>query len=310
MKQELIKELNKRIIVDFEQAVKELNTRIETFKETCNNGSLDGETLADLEEVIAKMEDAKKKLEYRINYFKKQDNKGISAFYSSDGRHRTVSEDTNYADKFNAANSKYEKSNKDIERLNANIGIINGLNSKSKLINIIKKSLENRVKALEKKNGTIKNRQSKIVDKATKDKLSRYLEEIKKSDRIAGIVANNNNRINELDEKKGNLMTDKQQLNQMKSNLLASKNLLEKGVGVMTIFDEKLTDVKIKGLQAKQGIVKFANKQVVKQGVKPSVIAKMKDKVKIFNATVKSGVEAFKNSYQSNIPTIVPSPTR
>lgn len=294
MEQELIRELNKRIIGDFEQAVKDLDTRIITFEETRDKGNLDGEILIALKEIIVKMKEIKDKLNSQIKQMREEDEKGISLFQLKG---------TKYEEKFNVTSDKLEEIDKDIVGAKERV-------AKADELPLIKKMLERRVRSLEKKKGIIKNRQSKIVDKATKDKLSKYLEEIKKSDKVAGIVAVNNKNINKSTEKMGSLTGKKEQLSELRKELLSSKNLIEKGIGVNVMFNEKLTDARIKRLQAKQGVVKFANKQVVKRGVMPSIITKMKDKVKSFRMAVKSGVEAFKNSYQSSMPTATSTPTR
>ena len=84
-----------------------------------------------------------------------------------------------------------------------------------------------------------------------------------------------------------------------------------KGIGASVMFHEKLTEARIKGLQSKNCVLGFTNKQLVKAGVGSSIIQKMKDKVQKFakalGESFKAGVETFKGYY--NTP-LEPTPAR
>lgn len=298
MEQELIKDLNKQIIVQFVNERDALNTKIASLEKTYKSGNLDEETLTNLKEIIEKMKDVRNKLTGQIERMHEKDNKGISLFQMKSKRYSTVLKGTKFEGKFANVSDKSEIISKNISNLNETIDNLKG---DSRVVSSIKKSLEKRIEALKKKQGKIQNRQRKIVDKATKDKLSKYLKEVKKGNNMAKVVVKNNARLNKQEKRINQLLAKKNELTEVKEQLLSNKNLLVKGLGLKAMFTEKFTASRIKGLQAKNGVVNFANKQVVKRGVNPSIIQRMKEKAMTFSKAIgdsfKKGVDTFKSYY-------------
>ena len=157
----------------------------------------------------------------------------------------------------------------------------------------------------------IQNRQSKIVDKAISSKLKSYVSKVKEKGIVFDAVEKNNQNAEKNNQKIEELTTRKEQLDNVKEALNQDGSLFMKGIGASVMFHEKLTEARIKGLQSKNCVLGFTNKQLVKAGVGSSIIQKMKDKVQKFakalGESFKAGVETFKGYY--NTP-LEPTPAR
>ena len=246
----------------------------------------------------------------RIENLKKKDSLGKSLFYDPENKSRTIIKNTSYEDRFVSSLEKNSNVEEKINKLNETISNVSKLGD-SKFVSRIKGTLEKRVEALKKKQGRIQNRQSKIVDKAISSKLKSYVSKVKEKGIVFDAVEKNNQNAEKNNQKIEKLTTRKEQLDNIKEALNQDGSLVMKGIGASVMFHEKLTEARIKGLQSKNCVLGFTNKQLVKAGVGSSIIQKMKDKVQKFakalGESFKAGVETFKGYY--NTP-LEPTPAR
>ena len=169
--------------------------------------------------------------------------------------------------------------------------------SGGKILKSVNKSLENRIKKLNTKQGNIAMEQRRIVNNMTQLKINEYLSRID----VKNIIMQNESeeKIYKKNKEIDALKSERQTLSEIKNNLLGEKNLLSKSLGVKMAFQEKLTQAKINKLKVKKGILIFKNKQKFKSNVDKNIISKMKDKIKALNASIKNGIDIFKATYES-----------
>lgn len=310
MNEELIKELNKRVIEQYTGVLNDINNKINDLEGIFNAEGLDTEEKNNLEGIITDLKSTRDKLMLRIENLKKKDSLGKSLFYDPENKSRTIIKNTSYEDRFVSSLEKNSNVEQKINKLNETISNVSKLGN-SKFVSRIKGALEKRVEALKKKQGRIQNRQSKIVDKAISSKLKSYVSKIKEKGMLFDAVEKNNQNAEKNNQKIEELTTRKEQLDNVKEALNQDGSLFMKGIGASVMFHEKLTEARIKGLQSKNCVLGFTNKQLVKVGVGSSIIQKMKDKVQKFakalGESFKTGVETFKGYY--NTP-LEPTPAR
>lgn len=310
MNEELIKELNKRVIEQYTGVLNDINNKINNLEGIFNAEGLDTEEKNNLEGIITDLKSTRDKLMLRIENLKKKDSLGKSLFYDSENKSRTIIKNTSYEDRFVNSLEKNSNVEEKINKLNDTISNVSKLGD-SKFVSRIKGALEKRVEALKKKQGRIQNRQSKIVDKAISSKLKSYVSKVKEKGIVFDAVEKNNQNAEKNNQKIEKLTTRKEQLDNIKEALNQDGSLFMKGIGASVMFHEKLTEARIKGLQSKNCVLGFTNKQLVKVGVGSSIIQKMKDKVQKFakalGESFKTGVETFKGYY--NTP-LEPTPAR
>lgn len=310
MNEELIKELNKRVIEQYTGVLNDINNKINDLEGIFNAEGLDTEEKNNLEGIITDLKSTRDKLMLRIENLKKKDSLGKSLFYDPENKSRTIIKNTSYEDRFVSSLEKNSNVEEKINKLNDTISNVSKLGN-SKFVSRIKGALEKRVEALKKKQGRIQNRQSKIVDKAISSKLKSYVSKIKEKGIVFDAVEKNNQNAKKNNQKIEELTTRKEQLDNVKEALNQDGSLFMKGIGASVMFHEKLTEARIKGLQSKNCVLGFTNKQLVKAGVGSSIIQKMKDKVQKFakalGESFKAGVETFKGYY--NTP-LEPTPAR
>ena len=310
MNEELIKELNKRVIEQYTGVLNDINNKINNLEGIFNAEGLDTEEKNNLEGIITDLKSTRDKLMLRIENLKKKDSLGKSLFYDPENKSRTIIKNTSYEDRFVNSLEKNSNVEQKINKLNDTISNVSKLGN-SKFVSRIKGALEKRVEALKKKQGRIQNRQSKIVDKAISSKLKSYVSKVKEKGIVFDAVEKNNQNAEKNNQKIEKLTTRKEQLDNIKEALNQDGSLVMKGIGASVMFHEKLTEARIKGLQSKNCVLGFTNKQLVKAGVGSSIIQKMKDKVQKFakalGESFKAGVETFKGYY--NTP-LEPTPAR
>lgn len=310
MNEELIKELNKRVIEQYTGVLNDINNKINNLEGIFNAEGLDTEEKNNLEGIITDLKSTRDKLMLRIENLKKKDSLGKSLFYDPENKSRTIIKNTSYEDRFVSSLEKNSNVEEKINKLNETISNVSKLGN-SKFVSRIKGTLEKRVEALKKKQGRIQNRQSKIVDKAISSKLKSYVSKVKEKGIVFDAVEKNNQNAKKNNQKIEELTTRKEQLDNVKEALNQDGSLFMKGIGASVMFHEKLTEARIKGLQSKNCVLGFTNKQLVKAGVGSSIIQKMKDKVQKFakalGESFKAGVETFKGYY--NTP-LEPTPAR
>lgn len=310
MNEELIKELNKRVIEQYTGVLNDINNKINDLEGIFNAEGLDTEEKNNLEGIITDLKSTRDKLMLRIENLKKKDSLGKSLFYDPENKSRTIIKNTSYEDRFVSSLEKNSNVEEKINKLNDTISNVSKLGN-SKFVSRIKGALEKRVEALKKKQGRIQNRQSKIVDKAISSKLKSYVSKIKEKGIVFDAVEKNNQNAKKNNQKIEELTTRKEQLDNVKEALNQDGSLFMKGIGASVMFHEKLTEARIKGLQSKNCVLGFTNKQLVKAGVGSSIIQKMKDKVQKFakalGESFKAGVETFKGYYNTSLE---PTPAR
>ena len=310
MNEELIKELNKRVIEQYTGVLNDINNKINNLEGIFNAEGLDTEEKNNLEGIITDLKSTRDKLMLRIENLKKKDSEGKSLFFDPENKSRTIIKNTSYEDRFVSSLEKNNNVEEKINKLNETISNVSKLGD-SKFVSRIKETLEKRVEALKKKQGRIQNRQSKIVDKAISSKLKSYVSKVKEKGIVFDAVEKNNQNAEKNNQKIEKLTTRKEQLDNIKEALNQDGSLVMKGIGASVMFHEKLTEARIKGLQSKNCVLGFTNKQLVKAGVGSSIIQKMKDKVQKFakalGESFKAGVETFKGYY--NTP-LEPTPAR
>ena len=289
-------EQNNEIIEQFTNALADLDAKIERFKNTRENAKLDNETKDSLDEVIAKLEEDRATIDLIITKMEKRNNRGVNPYRESDY------EDSKFV-------GKYGRVSKDLKEVNESIDRLSSVNNKlssfgdNKFAQKLQSKLEQRISILKEKQVTIQNKQSKIVNKAVKEKLEILMKNNnRKLDRLDKHIQAKSEKVSAINEKGRKLTKEKEELKEIKDALLADKGLGTKILGAEVKFKEKLTAARIASLKLKKGILNNKEKHVVMRGVKPSLIQKMKDKVSKFGRAVsesfKAGVDTFKSFYE------------
>lgn len=289
-------EQNAKIIEQFTNALADLDGKIERFKNTRENAKLDNETKDSLDEVIAKLEEDRATIDLIITKMEKRNNRGVNPYRESDY------EDSKFV-------GKYGRVSKDLKEVNESIDRLSSVNNKlssfgdNKFAQKLQSKLEKRISVLKEKQVTIQNKQSKIVNKAVKEKLEILMKNNnRKLDRLDKHIQAKSEKVSAINEKGRKLTKEKEELKEIKDALLADKGLGTKILGAEVKFKEKLTAARIASLKLKKGILNNKEKHVVMRGVKPSLIQKMKDKVFKFGRAVsesfKAGVDTFKSFYE------------
>ena len=289
-------EQNNEIIEQFTNALADLDAKIERFKNTRENAKLDNETKDSLNEVIAKLEEDRATIDLIITKMEKRNNRGVNPYRESDY------EDSKFV-------GKYGRVSKDLKEVNESIDRLSSVNNKlssfgdNKFAQKLQSKLEKRISVLKEKQVTIQNKQSKIVNKAVKEKLEILMKNNnRKLDRLDKHIQAKSEKVSAINEKGRKLTKEKEELKEIKDALLADKGLGTKILGAEVKFKEKLTAARIASLKLKKGILNNKEKHVVMRGVKPSLIQKMKDKVFKFGRAVsesfKAGVDTFKSFYE------------
>ncbi|MBQ8219559.1 MAG: hypothetical protein IJZ79_07390 [Bacilli bacterium] len=291
MEQQLINELNQRIIKQFEEKEKDLQLKIDTFNEYLDNEKLTDDLLENLKEIISDIRNAKNKISRQIKRMKEKNQKGMSLIKNTDKRYKNILTDSKYQRAFDFVENNGKNVEKRIDRLE---DLSDKINSDSKIGISVKNNLEKRISNLKNKKGKIQNRQTKIIDLATKEKLNSYIKNIKKADTISSLLLKTSEKSIEKQSKIDILSKEKEELTNMKKQLF-SGNLVDKGLGVRVLFNEKLTEGKIKALQTKKGVIDFTNKQLIKSGVKAPLIEKMKNKVISFSKNIGNSLKTTAN---------------
>lgn len=289
-------EQNNEIIEQFTNALADLDAKIERFKNTRENAKLDNETKDSLNEVIAKLEEDRATIDLIITKMEKRNNRGVNPYRESDY------EDSKFV-------GKYGRVSKDLKEVNESIDRLSSVNNKlssfgdNKFAQKLQSKLEKRISVLKEKQVTIQNKQSKIVNKAVKEKLEILMKNNnRKLDRLDKHIQAKSEKVSAINEKGRKLTKEKEELKEIKDALLADKGLGTKILGAEVKFKEKLTAARIASLKLKKGILNNKEKHVVMRGVKPSLIQKMKDKVSKFGRAVsesfKARVDTFKSFYE------------
>lgn len=289
MEQELTNQLNKKIIEQFMDTHNDIRTKIDALNRLKENTKLDDDLTSRMNKTINDLNVACIKLEDQINIMNEKAKKGISLFSGT----KSILEDTKYEDKNTKLEEKLDSTKEKIEQYNNMIGTINTLGN-GKIVTSIKNSLEKRVEALKKKQGRIQNKQSKIIDKATNNKINSYLNRTRFNKKtMAILMANEKNNIKN-NSKIDELQAKKEELDKIKQTLNANSDLLFKGLGAKVAVDEVALNARLNALKAKKGILEFGGRKLILSSVQPDLITKMKNKAKGFGSSLRAGIEAYK----------------
>lgn len=307
MEQELIKELNKQIIERFEETKKILEERISSLKSIIENENTNEKLKSNVEVVLKDIEKARDNITTEIERMKDLDSEDKAVFYGEG----TFGEESKYSDKLASSIEKNatidekikevnDKKEKIQERVKEKVKDETDSSRLGKTVASVNESLESRITKLRTKQGKIKDKQRKIVNKATEQKLREYLgriniKDIERQKKIEEKIAKRDEEIEKLN-------TERKTLGEIKGNLLGDKSLISKGLGIKVAFNEKLTQARINRLKAKRGILKFRSRHMIQANVNKNLIARMKDKVvrfgKALGESIKSGIAGFKETYE------------
>ena len=83
MNEELIKELNKRVIEQYTGVLNDINNKINNLEGIFNAEGLDTEEKNNLEGIITDLKSTRDKLMLRIDNLKKKDSEGKSLFFAT-----------------------------------------------------------------------------------------------------------------------------------------------------------------------------------------------------------------------------------
>ena len=201
-------------------------------------------------------------------------------------------EDSKYSDKLTSSKKKNASLNEEIGSVSKRKDEINSLGS-GKIVASFNESLDKRITKLRTKQGKIKDKQRKMVNKATEQKLKEYLgriniKDIERQKKIEEKIAKKDEEIKKLN-------AERETLGKIKGNFLVDKNLISIGLGIKAAFNEKLTQARIKGLKAKRGVLKFRDRHMIQANVNKNLIAIMKEAI---GESIKSGIAGFKETYE------------
>lgn len=301
MEQELIKDLNKQIIERFEGTSEILEGRITSLEKIIKNENIDKKLKSNIDIVLKDLKKAKDNIDAEIARMKDLDKENKAVFYGKD----TFGEESKYSDKLASSIEKNatideeikeenDKKEKIQKRVKENVKDETDSSRLGKTVASVNESLDKRITKLRTKQGKIKDKQRKIVNKATEQKLREYLgriniKDIERQKKIEEKIAKRDEEIEELN-------TERKTLGEIKGDLLGNKSLISKEF-IKVAFNEKLTQARINRLKAKRGILKFRSRHMIQANVNKNLIARMKYKVKALGESIKSGIAGFKEKY-------------
>ena len=149
--------VNKEIIEQFEDALKDLNEKIERFEKTRDNANLDDETKNSLIEVIKKLTEDRDKIDTIVKKMNAMNKRGENPYRDTDFK------DSKFV-------SGYEKVSTDLKEIEKTITDLNNEKEQSSS-KFVQEILSKRIEKLKKKRGKIETKQRKIVNNAIKAQL-------------------------------------------------------------------------------------------------------------------------------------------
>lgn len=284
--------VNKEIIEQFEDALKDLNEKIERFEKTRDNANLDDETKNSLVEVIKKLTEDRDKIDTIVKKMNAMNKRGENPY-----------RDTDFKD--NKFVSGYEKVSTDLKEIEKTITDLNNEKEQSSS-KFVQEILSKRIEKLKKKRGKIETKQRKIVNNAIKAQLKVLL---KNSDNrrvnvVDKMIQSKSQKKIDIDEKVEKYNKEKEELERTKKIFLSNKGLGMKIDGIKVAFKGMLNSTKLDSLKRKRGIVNNIEKHVIMRAAKPSLIQRMKNNASLFGRAIKKsfeeGVNTFKSFYQND----------
>lgn len=284
--------VNKEIIEQFEDALKDLNEKIERFEKTRDNANLDDETKNSLIEVIKKLTEDRDKIDTIVKKMNAMNKRGENPYRDTDFK------DSKFV-------SGYEKVSTDLKEIEKTITDLNNEKEQSSS-KFVQEILSKRIEKLKKKRGKIETKQRKIVNNAIKAQLKVLL---KNSDNhrvnvVDKMIQSKSQKKIDIDGKVEKYNKEKEELEKTKKILLSNKGLGMKIDGIKVAFKGMLNSTKLDSLKRKRGIVNNIEKHVIMRAAKPSLIQRMKNNASLFGRAIKKsfeeGVNTFKSFYQND----------
>lgn len=284
--------VNKEIIEQFEDALKDLNEKIERFEKTRDNANLDDETKNSLIEVIKKLTEDRDKIDTIVKKMNAMNKRGENPYRDTDFK------DSKFV-------SGYEKVSTDLKEIEKTITDLNNEKEQSSS-KFVQEILSKRIEKLKKKRGKIEIKQRKIVNNAIKAQLKVLL---KNSDNhrvnvVDKMIQSKSQKKIDIDGKVEKYNKEKEELERTKKILLSNKGLGMKIDGIKVAFKGMLNSTKLDSLKRKRGIVNNIEKHVIMRAAKPSLIQRMKNNASLFGRAIKKsfeeGVNTFKSFYQND----------
>lgn len=284
--------VNKEIIEQFEDALKDLNEKIERFEKTRDNANLDDETKNSLIEVIKKLTEDRDKIDTIVKKMNAMNKRGENPYRDTDFK------DSKFV-------SGYEKVSTDLKEIEKTITDLNNEKEQSSS-KFVQEILSKRIEKLKKKRGKIETKQRKIVNNAIKAQLKVLL---KNSDNhrvnvVDKMIQSKSPKKIDIDGKVEKYNKEKEELEKTKKILLSNKGLGMKIDGIKVAFKGMLNSTKLDSLKRKRGIVNNIEKHVIMRAAKPSLIQRMKNNASLFGRAIKKsfeeGVNTFKSFYQND----------
>ena len=266
MNEEFSKTLKEDMLKQFTDAKKDLEQKISTLEEVIPQGKFPEEKSTDFSNTIDQMKEVARLIDNIINAIQDKE---------ADFNQTEFLQNTKYE---NSWIKNRDKSNDIDEKLtflaNTKQKLTEVSNDKlKKYIDLGEKRIDEKIALLKKKQGTIQERQRKILNKRIADILKQQISKFKNPSVLAEKMIKNNQMVEE---------NIKQQnaIKEMREVLNSSGSILNKFTAAKLWFVEKLTIGKIKTLQGKQGILSNKEKNIVKKDAGTSLISKMKNNAK------------------------------
>lgn len=286
MEQEQIKEINKKILDAYKNFIDELEEKINALKGNLSNLEseldLDESIKESLKEVYKDLSGIRTNVLRTYNNMLQKNNKNIPLFLKKD-KYKSIFVDTKYQ---NNIDNEIEKAKTVDQQIDAIVVQKDNIKSTDKLSEHAKGALDNIIMELRNKKGRIQDKQSKIVDKAIKEKLNAYRNKISSQYKLA-------NRVNKLEKSKSifdEKLSNAIELNTNFNNKIKGLSLVNK---TKIKFVSKLNSTRILSLKTKKGIIKSTEKQIIKKNIHPSFLQKMKTKAIDLGKRFSKGAKAF-----------------
>lgn len=304
MNEEFNKVLKQDLLDQFQEAKDELEERIEKLEELLENKRLTEEQVAVLEEAVRGMNQIVPAIDKIMSIGREED---------VDFNDIEFFEGTRYENRWDKQNEKLADINdtiSDIEGLKAGIVNSSGGNP-SKYTSLAVSRLNQRIARLKKKQGRIQEKQRKILSQRIANLLKGKMDKFKSTNKLSDKLIKNDEKIIKADDKKAVLEENRDDILTAREALNESGGLLNKFTSLRLWFVEKITVGRIKALKSKQGVLANKEKHIVKRGVGPGLISRMKERVNDFMyPSLEWENEHVHHSTSTNAPKETPIPEK
>lgn len=275
MNEEFNKILKQDLLDQFQDAKDELEERVEKLEEVLDNNDLTDEQVAALEEAVRGMNQIVPAIDKIMSISREED---------VDFNDIEFFKGTKYEKKWDKQNEKLvdiDDEINNIEEIKSEIINSNGGNY-SKYTTLATSRLDKRIASLKKKQGKIQEKQRKILNQRIANLLKEKTDRFKRTNKLVDKLIKNDDKMIDADSKKEKLEDNRTDILMAREALNESGGLLNKATSLRLWFVEKFTAGRIKKLKSKQGILANKEKHIVKRGVGPGIISRMKEYVSNF----------------------------